>query len=239
MTVRHPLAGVATALALSAAAGPTAAAQFIESYAGTVETYAGAAGNISQDTTGVFGPAGASLIGRAFVASFVYDTASGYAIPDPGYLNLNYDGVAGSSLISANILIDGVRQPLPRRWLSGYVVARVVGPFLAEAGAYTLPGSGGAYMFLQLADLSKRPKLALPYEASGAKGYGYFSETLGGGRRLFLYLDPANVTLAAAPPTFGAPGPAPEPAVWLMMSLGLAGVGAALRDNRRRNLRAA
>ena len=233
MTFRHLIACLAVALGVSTLGGPTNAAQFVESYAGTVETYAGAASNVSQDMTGIFGPAGASLVGSPFVASFVYDTSMGYTIADPGYLNLNYDGVAGSSLISASILIDGVRQSLPRGWLNGYIVAHVAGPFLTEAGAYTRPGPGGSYMFIQLARLSTRPKIASPYLASGGDGYGYFSEALGGGRRLFLYLGPVGVTLTAAPPTFGTPGPAPEPAVWLMMSLGLAGVGAALRRRRR------
>jgi hypothetical protein len=200
----------------------------------------------SIDTTGVFGAAGANLVGQAFTATYRYDTTLGDYIPfgDGGVLGFwRYGGTPlpafgnppgpTSPMLDASLLINGVTVTLGGSYAGldyrfGKTNANIIHGAASDPANYFL-----SYLY-GVATLTTDDNAS--FAASGDPGSAEFH---------YQVLDPTTSALTAGFLLKGVDNiievscvrdcgvaVVPEPATWAMMMAGLFSLGGALRKRR-------
>ena len=230
--------GALLALTLAIApAGPAHAAALLFTYSGEVAS--------GTDGLGVFGDAGADLAGQGFTVTY---TLEGALMPNARLASMSSGRLAQSApAIRALVTING-RDFLLRGDHFGMVSHRDDFLFSEEGDGEVLDSvyhlaygaDRGTRVVSQIGDLTARmlssPSIAArtlyTVRADDIAHSRFETAGLVGERSLATALDLTPRTFAANLRPF-APA-VPEPASWLMLLAGFAGVGAALRRARRK-----
>jgi hypothetical protein len=205
------------------AASPAAAAIMLATYTGSVLS--------GVDNTNLFGFGhGAGLTGKAFTATFLYDTEAGLDNGDPGYYEERGGGSAwglgvSNPILAATLTINSVAYEF-----SGDLTSRILSS-TAQSLERAEGMAGGGYNMLWVYLNHAAPgdlEAAVPTTGGSLSG-GQFNLNNAGGSLANGTLRASTLTIAAAP-VAGVP----EPAAWALLILGFGGVGGLLRDTRRR-----
>lgn len=194
-------------------------------------TYQGTVAS-GSDGVGVFGAAGADLVGDSFTAVYtVNDTLSPVAANDPGQLSLSEGGseLGDGATVSATVTIKGVTVQIDGSYFSeafqstiNYGVAQVYEKATSgTASGESVDSSIYSYSDPWLANSDYHAPFSYTVQP-GVSAYGTFYDS-GSGSTTNLSLVPTSVTIADA---------VPESATWAMLILGLGMIGFAAR---RRN----
>ena len=170
------------------------------------------------DTTGVFGAANTDLTGDAIRAVFVFDTSLG----ERGTIAGTTDSVVGGTqvpgspatpLVSATITINGHNLSIG---------GDLLGSALTNAGVFNASEAVGSLTdFVDaFVDTPDAPaSLDTPFSPHGSGGGSFNIDSL---------------SALGVQQTATADFAIPEPATWAILLTGFAGIGAAMRERRRR-----
>jgi hypothetical protein len=184
------------------------------------------------DGAGLFGAAGGNLAGDVATVTYTYDTSVGVRSTKPGFYDSLSSVGAPSIYRSVTISINNKTLNLP----TGDVSANHENAVLQyEPGfvntTYVDDGfdeSDGEYLSTAVRVYNPPASIETPFSGSGVGSSFGGGALYGGGLETsldFYYGGTVDVALAA-----------PEPRAWLLMVVGLGGLGAAMRDRRARSL---
>ena len=214
-------------LPAGAVAGAANATTWVATYTGTVQS--------GIDQTGVFTPVPADLTGQAFTARFVYDPSIGTRTGGANLYDYAYGGAtfaAASPILGASLTIAGKTVAFP---VGGseeiYVATNMVE--VVSIRDFAGPGSlsGLLQLFVHHEGTPPSIETALSEDATDPLYLSLGNMSIGNQAGTIV----AYGNLASTHVTI-APG-VPEPAAWVMMLVGLGGLGVMIR--RRRSLVAA
>ena len=215
---------VAAAALVLVAASPAAAAIMLATYTGSVLS--------GVDNANLFGfGQGAGLTGKAFTATFLYDTEAGLDNGEPGYYEERGGGSAwglgvSNPILAATLTINSVAYEF-----SGDLTSRILSSTVQSLEWAEGVSAGGGFnkLWVYLNHAAPGDLEAVVPTTGGSLSGGMFVLNNAGGSLANGTLRASTLTIAAAP-VAGVP----EPAAWALLILGFGGVGGLLRDTRRR-----
>lgn len=192
----------------------------------------------SDDQSGVFGDPGASLVGDAFLAEYVFDTSKGSRLDlSPSLDLLNYSSTSGVSnpLISVALTIDGHTYSFNGLDSNDAFTSRPQGSLFLDAfdqptGSQSFNAS---FLGTDASTANAPPSLttafstgATNFPATGVDSYQIAYQDGDTLTQSFGSFDVQHVESDVSA--------APEPAAWLLLILGVGLTGAMLRFDRRK-----
>jgi PEP-CTERM motif len=185
------------------------------------------------DDLGLFGPAGASLVGDAFVATFEMDTSKGTnaSTATENYIfgGTVYGPGVDSPMLKATLEINGKTADVGTG-LSDSVQSFLGQPGIANQQSH-VASNGTNSILLDVMDANLASVGNIPFTIDVPLTFNFDSSDIGGGFATFGAGGTSSTSLSLGPtqliyefPSTDVPG-TPEPSTWAMMLLGFAGLG--------------
>ena len=186
------------------------------------------------DDLGLFGPAGASLVGDAFVATFEMDTSKG----------INASTATENFIFGGSVYGPGVDSPMLKATLEingktadvGTGLSDSVQSFLGQPGIANQQSHeasrGTNSILLDVSDANFASVGNIPFTIDVPLTFNFDSSDIGGGFATFGAGGTSSTSLSLGPnqliyqfPSTDGGGAVPEPSTWAMILLGFAGLG--------------